>query len=144
MLSFHLAIEREFARFADEFAVRGLPLQGRYKAHLLRQESTRLGSRAVALPALAFQTAAHAAGAVYVVEGSTLGGLQIARSLEKHLQFTSRYYGCYGAQTASRWREITGALEMFPQGDAEREAMCDGAKMTFDALYEHLAGARLG
>ena len=144
MLSFHEAIEREFMRFEEAFVERGIVMEGRYKAHLLRGESAQLSSPAVDEPVLHYAAAANAVGALYVMEGSTLGGTLIARSVETHLQHSSRYYGCHGCATASRWRETTAQLDAFPLDEREREQMCDGANSTFFALFEHLRSARLG
>lgn len=139
MLSFHLAAERELRRFETEFSSRGLSMEGRYKAELLRLESRDLKSPSVTEPLIAFASAAHAAGSVYVMEGSTLGGLVIAKSVHTHLAHRSRYYGCYGGETAQRWRSTSKQLDGFTRDAGDMQAMVSGANMTFAALHAHLA-----
>ena len=138
MLSFHRAIEREFRRFEHELNGRGFEMNGRYKTTLLEAESNALESPAVDEPLLHFATAAHAAGGVYVMEGSTLGGTLIARSVNRHLGLQSRYYGCYGSETAQRWRATSQLLDAFPSTSRDISAMVHGANLTFATLRRHL------
>lgn len=64
--------------------------------------------RCEALPSLA--SPAHAAGALYVFEGSTLGGQFISRHLESKLGLKDgvgyRYFRSYGADVGLRWQEF--------------------------------------
>lgn len=138
MLSFHTAIERELGRFERDLAVRGLPLKDRYKSDLLRRESEELDSPQFAEPRIRFGSVAHAAGALYVTEGSTLGGRLIAKAVHKHLDHVSSYYGCYGAETAHRWRVTGDALNDFARHDGDVSAMVAGANATFAGLRDHL------
>lgn len=138
MLSFHTSIEREFRRFERDLAARGLPMSDRYKSELLGRESEELRSPQVAEPRVAFASVAQAAGAVYVMEGSTLGGMLIARSVQQHLDHASRYYGCYGADTGRRWRITSDALNTFARHDGDVHAMVAGANATFAVLRAHL------
>lgn len=139
MFSFHVAIEREFRRFERDLARRGLSPAERYKAPLLHRESNELMSPRVDEPLLEFGSVAHAAGGMYVMEGSTLGGTIIAKSVRRNLDHVSAYYGCYGEQTARRWSDTTRALNAFAWHDGEIAAMVAGATATFQALHEHLA-----
>lgn len=141
MWSFHRAVEREFRRYELELDERGLSLSGRYKSELLRAESGELRSPAIAEPQLHFSSAAEAAGALYVMEGSTLGGMLIAKSIMEHQGRVSRYYGCYGKTTAARWRSTSAQLDAFPRENADVESMVAGANSTFDALHRHLTQA---
>ena len=138
MLAFHKPLEREFARHGTELETRGVAIAGTYKTALLEAELCDLGGAAVAEPCLTIETAAHAVGVYYVMEGSTLGGTLIAQSVHKHIGYTSRYYGCYGAKTAERWRRTKLALDAFPRSQADLDAMICGARNTFEALHAHL------
>ena len=138
MLAFHKPLEREFARHGTELERRGVAIGGAYKTALLEAELGDLGGAAVAEACMTIETAAHAAGAYYVMEGSTLGGTLIAQSAQKHLGYTSRYYGCYGAKTAERWRHTRMALDAFPRCEDDLDAMICGARNTFEALHAHL------
>jgi heme oxygenase len=89
---------------------------------------------------------AEALGALYVLEGSTLGGRMIKKMLLKHdtvklheaqLQF---FHG-YGDHTGSMWTSFVDVLNKQP----DAEAMIDAAKNTFNtfsdwiqsSLYHH-------
>lgn len=139
MLSFQTAIEQEFRRFEAVLAARGLHMKERYKADLLHAESLDLDSPCVDRPVLRFPSVSHAAGGVYVMEGSTLGGTVIAKSILTHLNHVSRYYGCYGRDTHQRWRSTSQLLNEFAENDREVAAMVGGAVATFSALRRHLA-----
>ena len=73
-------------------------------------------------------------GAMYVMEGSTLGGQQIARHVEKCMGLTTgvgnAYFVGHGDQTGRRWKEFCLMLETkVPESDAE--AVVQGAKAMF-------------
>ena len=57
-------------------------------------------------------------GAMYVVEGSTLGGQYIARRLEERFGLApgegDAYFRGYGEATGARWREVKAALAALP------------------------------
>ena len=64
-----------------------------------------------------------AIGALYVMEGSTLGGKQICRMIADNLNLPdhtalSFFYG-YGAGTGSRWKEFLRVLDQFSGTDQE-------------------------
>lgn len=66
----------------------------------------------------------EAVGAAYVVEGSLLGGLVIARTVERRLglgpQAGASFFAGHGRATASRWRGFCEAL------DASADPATDG------------------
>lgn len=73
-------------------------------------------------------------GAMYVMEGSTLGGQQIARHVEKCMGLTTGFGNAYfvghGDQTGRMWKEFCLMLETrVPEDDAE--AVVQGAKAMF-------------
>lgn len=63
-------------------------------------------------------------GAMYVVEGSTLGGRYIAAHVEARFGLTpgqgDRYFRGYGDQTMPMWREFQQALVAVPDGESDR------------------------
>ena len=76
-------------------------------------------------------------GAMYVMEGSTLGGQQIARHVERCMGLTTgfgnAYFVGYGDQTGRRWKEFCLMLETkVPESDAG--AVVRGAKAMFAAF----------
>jgi len=72
-------------------------------------------------------------GAMYVVEGSTLGGQYIANALEPRLGLSKEhgtaYFRSYGTDTARRWKEFQAILAQVD--DAETDAVIAGAKRMF-------------
>lgn len=80
-------------------------------------------------------------GALYVVEGSTLGGQFIARHVEAVLGLMpgqgDAYFEGYGAETGSRWREVREALLLQP--DTLLEDTILAARRTFGLFAEAVA-----
>ena len=76
------------------------------------------------------------AGTLYTVEGSTLGGQVIARSLAKHLSLGpsngGAFFGGYGEKTRERWLSFLGFLEQAGHSAAERDAAEAYAQRTFE------------
>ncbi|WP_313100877.1 biliverdin-producing heme oxygenase [Epilithonimonas sp.] len=57
---------------------------------------------------------AEAFGALYVMEGSTLGGNVIAKQLRKNPEFENiefNYFGVYGENTGPYWREFKSIID---------------------------------
>ncbi len=78
-------------------------------------------------------------GALYVIEGSTLGGRIIARRLEQALGVTAetgaRFYLSYGDDRGDRWKAYTSAVDRFGADHPEHvDAVVEAARDTFDAL----------
>lgn len=75
-------------------------------------------------------------GALYVMEGSTLGGRFLARHVVAELGEAygpaTRYFQGHGEQTGSMWREVTARLGEIP--DSEAEATIRAAQRTFGAF----------
>lgn len=85
---------------------------------------------------------AEAFGCAYVLEGSTLGGVVLARTVEPALDLAARegtsYLRLRGERTGELWRAFLVRLERF---DAEasagdRDAACEYAASTFEAYSE--------
>jgi heme oxygenase len=77
-------------------------------------------------------------GAMYVMEGSTLGGRLIARQLQKKLHLSEgkgdAYFVGHGDQTGPMWKEFCEVLKMRVT-DEETESVVLSAKAMF-ATYE--------
>jgi heme oxygenase (biliverdin-IX-beta and delta-forming) len=73
-------------------------------------------------------------GAMYVMEGSTLGGQLIARQLQKTLHLSEgngdAYFRGHGDQTGAMWREFCEVLKMRVT-EAETESVVRSAKAMF-------------
>ncbi|HRO59644.1 MAG TPA: biliverdin-producing heme oxygenase [Burkholderiaceae bacterium] len=111
---------------------------------LLERDIAVLGVQPVALPAglapaLRLRSPEAAWGALYVVEGSALGGQLIARQLFERFGITAKRGGAFlagcGAKTGSRWREFRRLLEVeVGPGSHGQAQACIGAIDTFDGF----------
>ena len=79
-------------------------------------------------------------GAMYVMEGSTLGGRFIARHVEQVLRLEpgqgDRYFQGHGEATGGLWREVTGRLAGVPESLSD--VVVAAARGTFAAFGEAL------
>ncbi len=83
---------------------------------------------------------AQAFGALYVMEGSTLGGKLISKALQKTAEWPLRgrsYFDPYGPQTGAMWILFQGELSNIPPADAT--GVIHGANQTFIMLESAFA-----
>ena len=156
----HAAVELALEPWTKELAVAGVSLDERRKMPLLRRD--RAVTRALlGEPAdeprdavrFAVPTLPSAWGALYVVEGSTLGGQHILRTLETSdmarrsalkVEGGLSYFHGYGRATGEMWRQFLLALGGADAADASARAeIIDGAESTF-ALFERILVAPRG
>ena len=115
------------------------------KADWLREDLAALGAEAPgpeapASPApVAPFDVARALGALYVIEGSTLGGRLIARHLERTLGVSAhagaRFYLSYGDERGERWTALKQALDRYgADHPGQADLVVASAADTFDAL----------
>jgi heme oxygenase len=135
MQPYETALRLHAADFGPEWQ-----LDQRYRTPLILEDLARLGFPAepplcIAMPPL--HTQAQLLGAMYVMEGSTLGGQVIARQLDKagiaaHAFFTGR-----AERTGPLWKAFCQLL-----GEAANEdqaAVVASAILTFQSLSEWLS-----
>jgi heme oxygenase len=131
---------------ADAAAIAGLGWPRRRKASLLEEDLKTLGMDAAAIAAVPtcpslprLDHRAATLGCLYVLEGSTLGGLITGRAIGKRFGFTpeegARFLLPYGQDTGPMWRSF---LEILGEADAESPEFharaCSAAVETFSAL----------
>ena len=112
----------------------------RDRAALLKQDLCDLGITNTDVSHLelpGFDNLAEFMGAMYVVEGSRLGGQLIARHVEAVLGLGhgvgSRFFRGFGDETGSRWREFLQVLEQ-QVSEQETSSAIRGAKKMFGAF----------
>lgn len=151
---FDLSDKRQYRRFLEAQAAGLLPAERaidlsdvhailpdwpeRRRGHLLRADLSALGAPARACEgALGFATAEEVLGAVYVLEGSRLGGGVLARSVPSHFpaQFLSGADG-------RRWRALIEILERVLVSERQRKSAIGAACRVF-ALFEVGANERI-
>lgn len=78
----------------------------------------------------------QALGAVYVLEGSTLGGVHVAAMVRQRLGADTplRWFESYGDQVPIRWQAFRRALHRHVEAGGDLGAMVAGANATFDAM----------
>ena len=112
---------------------------------ILRSDLGKLGMARDAIaglalcdPTVAMRTPAEAWGSMYVIEGSTLGGVVIAHYVEQRLGLDvnsgCRYFRCYGKDTAPMWMAFRSRF-LSRCGPADEETVIAAACRTFEMLY---------
>jgi len=82
------------------------------------------------------QTLPQALGALYVLEGSTLGGRGITKMLLKNTEVglapqQVQFFAGYGSQTGAMWTTFVNVLNSFQWSAAETAEMVEAANQTF-------------
>ncbi len=81
-------------------------------------------------------------GALYVTEGSTLGGQIISRHVGRQLGLTAdsglRFFSSYGAEVGSRWKQFTQLLVEEASSEDAGDVV-KGAQETFEAISKCLS-----
>lgn len=114
-------------------------IPARLRAHLILEDLHADPSQlplCLAMPPLA--TVPQLLGAMYVLEGSTLGGQVLARQLAKAGSDLRRYFTGYGERTGPRWKAFCHLLAAAAT-DAHEEEIVQSAIHTFQHLAAWLA-----
>jgi heme oxygenase len=145
---FHAALEAALAA-GPGVSAWGIDLVERRRSPLLAADRAALGDEAPPDPAPipAPDSAAAAMGWLYVSEGSTLGGLHLARALDPLLGEATegrRFLLGHGARHGAMWRECCAAIEACGAEPGRRAAMVAGAVTGFLAFEDWFGGADQG
>ena len=132
LVPYEAALQQHAADFSPAWEV-----PERMRAHLILTDLERLESApdlplCPAMPPLC--TRPQLLGAMYVVEGSTLGGQVITRQLAQAGISLRAYFTGYGALTGPRWKAFCQLLmEAAPTGPDQDEIVAS-ARLTFQRL----------
>lgn len=137
LYGFHRAFERAMAAGAPT------RLGPRGRSMWLVEDLRALGSAESEIAALPLcgeiavpRSEAQALGALYVLEGSTLGGVQIARALSASMPAPDgagrRFFLGYGAAHGAMWRAFVEALESYANDPEGARQATEAAIATFD------------
>ena len=149
LLRFHAGLEPALA--ACPGLGRWVPdLSGRGKVAGLRDDARALGVAPIvvertlgdAQPVELAETA-DGLGALYVVEGATLGGRLLARRLSESLGLDAAsgaaHFHSYGDRRGEMWRRLRAALDAFGAAHPDRASQAVGAaRATFSAFTDAL------
>jgi heme oxygenase len=110
----------------------------RRKANFIQQDLAYLEEArgpfpfATDLPSI--NNTASAFGALYVLEGSTLGGRHITRMIQQSLPEAAggiQFFSGYGEATSTMWKTFQGALNSFAADNVTQEIVIAAADETF-------------
>lgn len=125
-----------FRSLSDKYSEK-LQLNNRIKLPLIEKdlESLSLENQTVSHD-LQFDNEHEALGAMYVIEGSTLGGNVIAKQLSKTEGFdnvTFNFFGCYQENTGPMWKNFKEVLDTEVTEENYNEVL-SGAKKLYTFL----------
>lgn len=99
------------------------------------------------LPRPQLDTPHQALGAQYVMEGATLGGMVILKSLQQHPQLAQyqpfHYYGCYGGDTGRQWSSFKKILLERAQTPEEQDQVLEGARTAYQLFEKAFVAVQL-
>ena len=139
MQAFHAAAEPDIALALEELPAAQSLLDGR-RLRALADDLAFLGTAPwpESPPPLALANRAEAIGALYVIEGASLGGRVIARHIADSLELApgegASFYGGLSADAArQRWAQLSAVLED-PAIEIDLHDLAHGACKTFECL----------
>jgi len=152
LYGFHRPFEDVARSAADVFRI-DLDISVRARSALLLADLQAIGfdpNAAASLPlwrpSLRLASKGALLGALYVLEGSTLGGVQIARALKgrvgNDLENALLFFVGRGARQGAMWRELVEELESLREDDEEAMKAENAAITTFEAFEDWMAGWR--
>jgi heme oxygenase len=139
---FHRAFERVFGQINHEEDA-GIEFEERARSSMLESDLVALGADRGSIRGLPQcetlrppRNAHEFMGALYVIEGSTLGGVQLARALKSVVASGSgegrSFFLGYGDRHSAMWRSFLARLEECVRSEADGTAVVAGATRTFD------------
>lgn len=145
---FYEPVEKRLGKILPPVRESGFPLPAR--ARFLMEDLLDTGAtptemsaapRCRSLPAMC--NIEQASGCLYVLEGASLGGQIIARSVRRRLGvrkgFGATFFVGYGNATGSRWKRVLEWLEATVREGAESEVIVASARETFHSFEAWLA-----
>ncbi|MGB3850702.1 MAG: biliverdin-producing heme oxygenase [Tunicatimonas sp.] len=144
---FHSSLESSLTNSLPQSLKEDLRWPDRLKTERIAQDLHELGvNPAGDLLPLPFTIEAvpQALGALYVAEGSTLGGVMMKKTWAADAAigpYTSfRFLGCYGTQTGAYWKSFVSVLESTvtdPDGEVAAIATARAAFEFYQACHRH-------
>jgi heme oxygenase len=140
----HQKLENELANMLDSVIAEQLEMKDRLKLNALTKDLDYWNINSLTLPELAFElfipekNTAEVLGALYVLEGATLGGNVIKRHILANPNFKNHedglnYYGVYGEELSTKWKNFVSVLnERVEEADYKR--CINSANQTFNNL----------
>jgi heme oxygenase len=80
-------------------------------------------------------------GAMYVMEGATLGGMVIMKALKKNEQLSGidhfHYFGCYGGDTGKQWKSFLEVLKEEGNKPEAQQPLVKAASQTYQFFKDN-------
>jgi len=144
----HQKLENALANMLDADIAAELEMNSRLKLSALEQDLNYWDIDSLTLPGLNFElfvpqkNTAEVLGALYVLEGATLGGNVIKRHILANPNFKDHenglnYYGVYGEALSEKWKKFVSVLNERVE-EAGYQACINSANLTFGNLI-HLS-----
>ena len=112
----------------------------RRNSSYIKADIEELGGTIDKLPpatATEVKDAIQAMGALYVLEGSIMGGPYIVQMLQKKgIEKGFSFFSGYGAESGKKWGVFTAALNILPQTETDVAKAVDAARETFKNFGE--------
>ncbi|MBT9391733.1 biliverdin-producing heme oxygenase [Hymenobacter sp. NST-14] len=134
LYGFVVPYEEQLRQHAAEFGPEW-ELERRARAHLLRQDLPHADELPLASNLPPLRTRAQLLGALYVMEGSTLGGQVIARQLAKNGIPARAYFSGHAEQTGPLWKSFTSLLTEAATSELADDIVAS-ATLTFQRLHQ--------
>jgi heme oxygenase len=139
----YVPLERRLAQINWQDS--GISIRERRKTSWLKSDLTYFGMTATSIAELDqcqdlpdLDTVAAGLGALYVLEGATLGGQLILKTLQPQLGISSeaggRFFSSYGKSIGLKWRDYLAALERLGAAPHVADAIEHSAILTFAAF----------
>ncbi|MCX2491897.1 biliverdin-producing heme oxygenase [Pedobacter sp. PF22-3] len=140
----HQKLENELANMLDSVIAEQLEMKDRLKLNALTKDLDYWNINSLTLPELAFElfipekNTAEVLGALYVLEGATLGGNVIKRHILANPNFKNQedglnYYGVYGEELSTKWKNFVSVLNERVE-EADYKHCINSANQTFNNL----------
>ena len=140
----HQKLENKLANMLDANLASELDMKSRLKLAALEKDLAYWNIDSLTLPGLNFdlfipeKNNAEVLGALYVLEGATLGGNMIKRHILANPNFKDEegglnYYGVYGDELSAKWKSFVSILND-TVSEADYERCIASANHTFNNL----------
>jgi heme oxygenase len=137
LYEFYKPLEEQIEKHVDSSHIPDLKL--RRKASLLVSDISAPVTEEIDSP-IAITSLSKAIGSLYVLEGSTMGGVIIAQMLQKSLkqdQIPVSFFRAYGDKPADMWMKFKEHVRLLGK-QLDTSEVLEGAVETFNTFEEHL------
>jgi len=145
LYTYYSALEKKYVPFFLDHPL--LEIDKRQRAHVLKKDIenrnkgvfTAPSNQEASLPVI--DSIWKATGALYVIEGSTLGGKFICQSLAQEGLDPSNgaaYFSGYGEETGRMWKSFLQFMNEVATTEAQEQEVITSAENVFSTLYNWL------